>query len=195
MRPNFEDNEVKALAKYDIEIQGLKLEKYVYEFESDGAFFGALSQDLIESGQFKAVLQLEKTSTMVILDFKIAGEIDLICDRSLDEFKEPIDLTERLIIKFGDHDEELSDEIMLIRHETARVNVAQVIFDFIALSLPMKRLHPRFRAQESSEANFEEEGIMVFSSDSTQKVVSFDKEETPKPTTDPRWEALKNLKK
>lgn len=186
---------MKALAKYDIEIQGLKLEKYVYEFESDGAFFGVLSQDLIESGQFKAVLQLEKTSTMVIMDFKIAGEIDLICDRSLDEFKEPIDLTERLIIKFGDHDEELSDEIMLIRHETARVNVAQVIFDFIALSLPMKRLHPRFRAYESNEADFEEEGILVFSSDSTQKVVSFDKEQTPTSTTDPRWEALKNLKK
>ena len=192
MRPNFEDNEVKALAKYDIEIQGLKLEKYVFEFESDSAFFEALSQDLIQSGYFKAVLQLERTSTMVILDFKIAGAIDLICDRSLEEFKEPIDLKERLIIKFGDHDEELSDEIMLIKHETARVNVAQTIFDFIALSLPMKRLHPRFRSHDD---DFEEEGTLVFSSGLVQKVERSDEEKTPKPPTDPRWEALKNLKK
>lgn len=192
MRPILSRVQLKPLAQYDIEIQGLKLDKYVFEYESDRLFFEALAQDLVQSGHFKAILNLEKTSTMVIIDFRIVGEIDLICDRSLEEFKEPIDLEERLILKFGDHNEELSDEIMLIKQETARINVAQSIFDFIALSLPMKRLHPRFRTD--NEDGDDEEGVLVFSSDLAKQSEILD-QPIPQPTADPRWEALKKLKK
>ena len=181
---------MKTLAQYDIDIQGLKFKEHFYEFEAETAFFEALEQDLIQTGQFKTTLRLEKSSTMLVLDFHIVGQVELICDRSLEEFQEPIDLTERLIMKFGDHNEELSDEILLIRHETVRINVAQTIFDYIALSLPMKRLHPSFRNEESND----EEGKLVFSSE-----MNVETEQTPdaepKTTADPRWEALQKLKK
>ena len=181
---------MKPLAQYDIDIQGLKFKEHFYEFESQSAFFEALEQDLIQTGQFKTTLRLEKSSTMLVLDFQIIGQIELVCDRSLEEFEEPVDLTERLIMKFGDHDEELSDEILLIRHETVRINVAQTIFDYIALSLPMKRLHPRFRNEEGND----EDGTLVFSSET-----NFENEQVPdvepKTMADPRWEALQKLKK
>jgi uncharacterized metal-binding protein YceD (DUF177 family) len=181
---------VKALAKYDVEIQGLKLEKYVFEYESGSEFFEALEQDLIQSGHFKTILTLEKTSTMLILDFQIVGHVELICDRSLEDFKEPINIKERLIVKFGDHNEELSDEIVLLKHETPRLNVAQPIFDYMALSLPMKRLHPRFRTE--NDGDDDTEGVLVFSSG--QEPEQDDQPNIEKPAADPRWEALKKLK-
>ncbi|AEI49089.1 protein of unknown function DUF177 [Runella slithyformis DSM 19594] len=191
--PNFAahfDRKVKALTQYDIGIYGLKDKQYVYNFESGPEFFRELEQDLIENGHFKTHLTIDKSATMLILTFSIEGVVELVCDRSLELFEEPIDLTEKLILKFGDHDEILAEDIELIRHETVRINVAQYIFDFIALSLPMKKLHPRFRTDD--EEGDEDEGLLVYQSgdeaESTQENSSDDGE------VDPRWAALQKLK-
>ncbi|WP_041343025.1 YceD family protein [Runella slithyformis] len=181
---------MKALTQYDIGIYGLKDKQYVYNFESGPEFFRELEQDLIENGHFKTHLTIDKSATMLILTFSIEGVVELVCDRSLELFEEPIDLTEKLILKFGDHDEILAEDIELIRHETVRINVAQYIFDFIALSLPMKKLHPRFRTDD--EEGDEDEGLLVYQSgdeaESTQENSSDDGE------VDPRWAALQKLK-
>jgi uncharacterized metal-binding protein YceD (DUF177 family) len=191
--PNFAahfDREVKALTQYDIGIYGLKDKQYVYNFESGREFFEALEQELIENGHFTTHLTIDKSTTMLILNFSIAGVVELVCDRSLEVFEEPIDLTEKLILKFGDHDEILAEDIELIRHETVKINVAQYIFDFIALSLPMKKLHPRFRNEENDDE--EEEGILVYQSGEASEEKAADAPDNE--AIDPRWAALQKLK-
>jgi uncharacterized metal-binding protein YceD (DUF177 family) len=179
---------VKELIQYDIDIYGLKDKQYVYDFESGNAFFEELEQDLVAKGHFKTHLVIDKSSTMLMLKFHIAGQVELTCDRSLELFDEPFDLTERLILKFGDHNEALSDEIELIRQDTPRINVARHIFDFIALALPMKKLHPRFRNDDLED---DEENLLVYqSSDNEQEDVA---DQAPQ-NADPRWEALRKLK-
>lgn len=145
------DKEVKALTQYDIDIYGLKDKQYVFDFELGSEFFEELEQSLIEKGHFKTHLTLDKSATMMILNFHIVGTVELICDRSLDVFEEPIVIQERLILKYGDHDEPLAENIELIRQEAVRVNVANYIFEYIALTLPMKKLHPRFRSDDDNE--------------------------------------------
>jgi uncharacterized metal-binding protein YceD (DUF177 family) len=174
---------VKALNAYDIDIYGLQNKQYEFEFESGKSFFEALEQEMIEDGDVKAIVLLNKSVTMVVLDFHISGTVELVCDRSLDIFDEPIDLKERLILKFGDHNEPLTDEIELIKTDTQRVNVARHIFEFIALSLPMKKLHPRFRDEHETD-----DEILIYSSSENKN-----KEENK--VIDPRWAALNQLKK
>lgn len=179
---------MKALTQYDIDIYGLKEKQYVYDFESRSEFFEELEQELIENGHFKTHLTLDKSATMLILNFHIVGNVELVCDRSLETFEEPLDIQERLILKYGDHNEQLSDEIELIRQDTVRINVASHIFEYIALALPMKKLHPRFRTDEEElEDEDEIEGILVYQTP---------EEETPEEPEeeDPRWAALKKLK-
>ena len=48
---------------------------------------------------------------MMVLMFDIAGTVELTCDRSLDVFDEPIHIQEKLILKFGEKAEILSDDI------------------------------------------------------------------------------------
>ncbi len=170
---------MKAHPQYDIDIFGLPNKQHEYEFESDSGFFQQLEQELIESGSFKAKLLLNKSETMVIVDFVIVGQVDLVCDRSLDMFSEPISLKERLIYKFGDQSSVLTDEIEVIKQNTVQLSLAAHIFEFIALSLPMKKLHPRFRNSDT-----EDEEILVYSSLQTEE---------PQ-TTDPRWAGLSKLK-
>jgi uncharacterized metal-binding protein YceD (DUF177 family) len=180
------DREVKALTQYDIDIYGLKDRQYVYDFESGSEFFQELEQDLIENGQFKTHLTLDKSTTMMILNFHIVGTVELVCDRSLEVFEEPMNIQERLILKFDDHDEQLGDDIELIRHEAVRVNVANYIFEYIALTLPMKKLHPRFRKDDENR-NDEQEGILIYQTPEETELESNENE-------DPRWAALRKLK-
>jgi uncharacterized metal-binding protein YceD (DUF177 family) len=179
------DRDVKALTQYDIDIYGLKDKQYVYDFESGSEFFEELEQDLIENGRFKTHLTLDKSATMMILIFHIVGAVELVCDRSLEVFEEPIDIHERLILKFDDHDEQLADDIELIRHEAVRINIATYIFEYIALTLPMKKLHPRFRTDDDN--GDEEEGILIYQTPEETEPESSEDE-------DPRWAALRKLK-
>lgn len=178
---------MKELTQYDIDIYGLKDKQYIYDFESGNAFFEELEQDLISKGHFKTHLTLDKSSTMLLLNFDIVGQVELICDRSLEAFEEPIHLKERLIFKYSDHNEALSEEIELIRQDTPRVNIARHIFDFIALALPMKKLHPRFRNETFDD---DEEDLLIYQSTSDENNES----EQQDTSADPRWEALKKLK-
>jgi len=181
---------VKELSKYNIDIYGLEDKQYAYEMESGDAFFQELDQDLIESGHFRTDIVLNKSATMIQLNFHTIGSVTLTCDRSLEPFEEAIDLNDRIILKFGDHNEELTEEIEIISRNTNRINVARYIFDFIALSLPVKKIHPDLRDEEDEIDPFDEqEGILVYSS---EDVAEEAEEETEK--IDPRWEALKKLK-
>ncbi|WP_338874322.1 DUF177 domain-containing protein [Spirosoma sp. SC4-14] len=178
---------MNSLRAYDINIVGLDNKRYEYDFTSGDTFFAALEQDLIEKGNIQTHLVLDKSETMIRLDFHIKGTVEQTCDRSLDEYDEPVDTQQTMLLKFGDHNEELSDEIELIERNTATINVARYIFEFISLSLPMKRLHPRFRSEEEDDADDEQNGKVIYRSDAEPN------NEDDQPEIDPRWAALRKL--
>lgn len=185
---------VKELSKYNIDIYGLEDKQYDYDMESGDAFFEEMEQDLIEHGHFKTHVVLNKSATMIQLRFQTKGSVTLTCDRSLETFEEPVESDERIILKFGDHNEELTEEIEIINRNTSRINVARYVFDFIALSLPVKKLHPSLRTEEDELdlEDDEEEGTLVYTSGGEDE----EGDETPDDEkVDPRWEALKKFKK
>lgn len=175
---------MNELRKYDINIYGLENKRYEFDFESGDAFFDALEQNLIRKGTFTTHLTLNKSETMIRLDFHIKGDVEQVCDRSLDEYNQPVDIENRMLLKFSDHNEELTDEIELIERNTATVNVARYIFEFIGLSLPMKRIHPRLRTEDDDDD--ESEGKLIYKSEP-------EPDEDGSPVLDPRWEALRRL--
>ena len=137
-----------VLNTYKIDIFRLENKQYVHEFEGNDDFFEALDQELIQKGNFKANVVLNKNETMIQMMYKITGSVELTCDRSLDLFDFPVDITQKMILKFSDHNEEITEELMLIDRNTQYINVAQDIFDFIGLQIPIKKLHPRFIKDE-----------------------------------------------
>lgn len=173
----------KVLSKYDIHIQGLENKRYTFEFEGGDEFFGLFEQDIITSGHFKAQVVIDRNATLLQLFFDIEAVLGLTCDRSLEPFDEPVHLKEKYIYKFGDRHEEITDELEMIPQNTATINIAQHIYDFIGVSLPMKKLHPRFR-------NEEDEGDDKFIYSTDEGVEQEEKEEV----IDPRWAALLSLK-
>ena len=181
---------MKELSKYNIDIYGLEDKQYDYDMESGDAFFEELEQDLIEHGHFKTHVVLVKSATMLQLHFHTEGSVQLLCDRTLEPFEEPVVTDDRIILKFGDRDEELTDEIEIINRNTNRINIAKYVFEFIALSLPFKKLHPSLRTEEEADDSDDDEVILIYSSEDKEDNGDSDSEEK----IDPRWEALKKLK-
>ncbi len=171
----------RELSKYDILIHGLEDKNHEYEFEGDDAFFQEFEQDIIEGGRFKVKVLLEKNATLIRLILDITSQLRLQCDRSLDIFEEEFHSDEMHIFKFGSTAAEVSDDMEVIPFGTHKINIADLLFDYILLQVPMKKLHPRFRAEDIPE-----EGKIVYEDPDFRE----EKEEIQ----DPRWAALINLK-
>jgi uncharacterized metal-binding protein YceD (DUF177 family) len=124
------------------------------------------------------------------LTFHVQGSVELTCDRSLELFWHPLSFTERMIYKYGSREEELDDLVMMITRDTPSINVAQLLYEFILLALPAKKIHPNWREEQEDDSS---EGGFVYL-DQEQEEESFGVEPEKK-VIDPRWEQLLKLKK
>ncbi|GAB2968678.1 DUF177 domain-containing protein [Hymenobacter coalescens] len=177
---------VKKDLRYDLPIAALSEKKHEFVFDLDQAFFEQFDQTLIPSGQLRADVLVDKTAQRIVINTHIVGTVQLICDRSLDEFDQPIDVTNQLLVRFGDEVLELDDDVLQVTPDTQSLPLAQHLFDYIGLALPMKKLHPRFQNEEDD--NPDAEAKLIYSTGPAA-----DDEDDDEDTTDPRWNALRNL--
>ena len=127
---------------------------------------------------------LDKHETFIEAEFKIKGEAKLICDRSLEPFDFPVDIDSRIMFKYGEEEAELSDEIIIISRDRVSLELGQYMYEFISLSIPIKKVHPKFQDGEDDEDD--NEGKLIY----TSETESSEEEKE----VDPRWEILKKLK-
>jgi uncharacterized metal-binding protein YceD (DUF177 family) len=165
---------VETNQDFNIPFKGLSSGNYRYVFEINDTFFESFEYFETNKGRLTVILDLLKETGLMDLHFDIKGFLQLACDRCLKEFNQPVEGKFRLIIKFGEEYVEETEEVMVIPHEESRIDVSQFIFEYINLLLPLQHAH-------------------ADSKDCDQKVIE-KLEKYSKPKTDPRWEALKNIK-
>ncbi len=172
------------LKDYSIAFKGLKEGKHHFHYKLDQSFFEAIDDSIIENGDFEANVDLLKRSQMLQLDFKIAGNVEAICDNCLGKITLPISYEGTLYVKFGIMYDEPSDEIIILPHEENEFNVAQLIYEYIVVSMPLRSVHEDPEACDPEMISKLEE----FSSE------HHDQDKRSEEAIDPRWEALKKLK-
>jgi uncharacterized metal-binding protein YceD (DUF177 family) len=170
---------MKLLNKFDIVIAKLELGRHEFSFIIDDEFFELFEYSLVDHGDLKVQVDLDRKASFISLGFSFAGVVELVCDRSLDKFDHKLESTNKVIIKFGEEAQELTDEIEVIPFSTQQINIARYIYEFISVAIPMKKLHPRYQDEA-------DEDQIIYSSKND------DEEEHSEP--DPRWSELKKLK-
>lgn len=181
---------MNKLRAFDIEIAHIKEHvPHTYNFKLDASFFTIFEDSIIQKGLLDVDVDLEKTALHIRMNISIKGNVELICDRSLDPFDYSIDSVTPLIFKFSDEEEgEITDEIIAIKRETIKINIAQYVYEFINLEVPIKKLHPRFQEEEVDN---DEETLLIYSTETENE----EKNDSPtEDLIDPRWLALKSLK-
>ena len=178
---------MKDLKKFNIEIYKLSNARHEYDFEVDDSFFQYFENSPVEKGKVSVHVVLDKRETFIEANFNFEGSLELTCDRSLELFDFPVNFDDKLIYKYGEEEMEVDDEIIIITKTTQRINVAQFIYESVSLSIPYKKLHPKFQNEEGED----EEGVMVYQDGGDE----FEEDpENEAENTDPRWDILKNLK-
>jgi uncharacterized metal-binding protein YceD (DUF177 family) len=130
---------------FDIDIVQPRRGTVTYEL---GVGFFALFQDgLLEEGTLTITSDFIIDTSKVKVLFAIVGTVVLTCDRSLEKFDHPINLTKEVNFEFGDESKELDTDFYMLAQKDKVINLAQHIYDFISLEIPIKRLHPRFLSE------------------------------------------------
>lgn len=184
---------MKARRLFDIDILQLSYGSHDYEFDINSSFFEGFEDRIIEKGELKVKLTLDKSETLLRADFVIDGYVELTCDRSLENFDYPISENNQLIFKYGSEYSELTEEIITIPKDLPTINVAQYIYEFIGLAIPIKKLHPKFAKEEEDEED-ESEGILIYTTKKEDDEED-EEDEEDEAKTDPRWDILNNIKK
>lgn len=182
------------LAAYNIDIYKLANRAYQYQYHIDQEFFKNFENSLVERGDLQAEVRLDKQENLIGLSFYIAGTVELECDRSLEKFDYPVKIDEKLLFQYGPEEQELTEEIVIITRNTQNINVAQYIYEFIGLAIPMKKLHPKYEGDDNPLT----EGEIVYTSEhrgAEEGNNRSSEDSTVDDNIDPRWNVLKNLKK
>ncbi|RLD59003.1 MAG: DUF177 domain-containing protein [Bacteroidetes bacterium] len=166
---------MKVLKEFVIPFVGLKEGVHDYEFEIGKSFFESFEYSEIEQGSIRAEVSMEKKERMLIFNFRLSGEVQLPCDRCLAPLNMPIEGADRLIVKFGLEYEEESEEILVIPETDSQIDISSFIYEYIMLKLPIQKIHP--------------EGENLCDQTVVEKL-----EQHAQADTDPRWDALKDLK-
>jgi len=174
---------VKKRGLYAVRISGLGEGDHNFSFELDREFFGLFEHSEISRGNVKADLILEKNKNVFSLHFSLEGQVEVPCDRCLEEFLLDISARQTIFIKTGETTGEVEDDVLIIGKDDHEIDVGQYMYEFIILALPYQRIHPD-DAEGKSACNLE----MLNKLNAHRIEGPEGKEET-----DPRWDVLKGI--
>lgn len=199
---------------------GLKIGKHLFDFEVGNSFFESMEYSIIEQGNVKVTLELDKKETMMIALFHAEGTINTLCDRCNTPMDLEIDGGYKLIYKFGLEEEE--DEMLVVLHpDSYQVDITNPIYELITTQLPLRVLHDEGECDEEmweliqqhivnpeededdfddedwddedDEWDFDEDETDSDDDDDDDEDWEDDDEDDKDKPIDPRWAILKNL--
>lgn len=171
------------LKNYDIEFVGLKPGKHKFRFEIDKSFFQMFdTEQEFTNPKIVADVLLEKHSTFMEFFISTKGTVQLVCDITTEDFDYPIENTIKVLVKPGETYDDSNEEVITIPHQAHAFNVAQLIYEDVMLTVPMKKISP----------NVSEEDMELL--DQYSPGAEESNEDNVEYAPDPRWDALRKLK-
>ena len=182
---------------YNVDLKNLAPGVHEFEYLLENKFFVDIDGDQVQKGKVKVRLTVKRSSLMFEMNFQMEGVVLVPCDRCLDDMEIPIDTHNRLVVKFGKEYAEESDEVVVIPEEEGAINIAWFLYEFIALSVPMKHVHAPGKCNKAMSSKLKkhtarstDDAEDEFGDDVDDDIIVEDEVNT---ATDPRWDGLKDL--
>ena len=118
-----------------------KLQK---SFTADVEFFQAFENEEIIGADVAVQCTASKRGQDILLDLSMEGFVTVACDRCLENLDIPVSVTAALVSRTEKGGAESADGREVLLHEVTdkELDLSQVVYDYICLSLPMQRVHP-----------------------------------------------------
>lgn len=173
---------------YSINIARLKQGESKDEFVVGDDFFEHFPNAPIEKAQVDVQLTLYKNTSHIDVRFVLTGKAELMCDRCGDGYEHRIDARQRVFYSFDEHMKFDGQEVVYVDPQEPELSVAQEIYDFINLAIPMRKV-PEKAVHVCAPDVLARLGLDADGNE-IERAPATEEEEV-----DPRWEALKDLRK
>jgi uncharacterized metal-binding protein YceD (DUF177 family) len=178
--------EMNKTKKYLIPFIGLKLGKHHFEYQISNAFFEIFDYHEFQNSDIKVNVVLEKKGSMLELNFKHKGTVNVPCDMTNEDFDLPIKGKMNLIVRFDEVYNNDNEELLILPHGEFQIDVSQYIYEMIVLSVPLRRIHPGIK-----DGSLNTEALRKLNELTVKEQKEENKEEEE--NIDPRWDKLKKL--
>ncbi|MDR2122057.1 MAG: DUF177 domain-containing protein [Flavobacteriaceae bacterium] len=136
---------MEKLRNYDISFSSLKLGNHSFKMAVGQSFFDLFEFDQeFKNPDIEVDIELVKHSSFMELKLQTKGIITLTCDISDEEYEQEIKNAIKVLVKFGEEYDDTNEAVLIIPVGSHSVNVAQLIYESVVLSIPMKHVHPRY---------------------------------------------------
>ncbi len=169
------------------------------EYRLGKTFFANMESEDIHDADLRVALTVNYKGDIYELNFTVEGTVTLICDRCLDDLEYPIETSYHINVKYGDDYNDDSDDLLVIPESDNYLNVAYMIYDTVALTIPIKHVHPLGKCNRQMSAMLKKHRAAAVSDEDAeleeQLIDEIDTMEAEEPQrTDPRWDKLKDFK-
>lgn len=164
---------------------------HTYEYQLDNKFFAALEGGEFQQGDVYVWLDIVRTGNTFELDFELEGSVQVPCDRCLDDMTIEVETLEKLYVKLGSEYNDEDADVIVIPEVDGEINIAWNMYEYIALSLPIKRVHPDGECNQEMAQRLE--AVMLIEIDEDEELIDRRIEQEGNEEVDPRWEELKKL--
>ena len=165
---------MKNTERFTITFAGLKQGQHYFQYDVNGRFFE--DYDDILDANLKVNLNFVKRETLLELDFKVKGTVNMLCDLTNQPFDLLIEGNLDLIVKFGNHYSDDDDKILILPYAEHQIDITQYIYEMTILHIPLKRVNPLYKNNLQQIMTFKDKRVI--------------KKYEP---VDPRWNKLKKL--
>lgn len=128
-----------------IELRGLSNGEHTFNFKIDRSFFEAYESDSVSEADLDVVAVIAKEQGRMSLDMRIAGDVTVKCDRCLADLVIPVEIDRSFPIMFSAYADDVADgadDVILLDSSSADLDISQIVYDYVNLSLPIKKVHP-----------------------------------------------------
>ena len=131
---------------FTIPLNGLASGESHFSSHVGKEFFEGFENAEILDADLDAEVTVEKSGRYIGIDCDVEGSVTVECDRSLDELEMPVDTHIALSVKYGEAEsqeehQEGEREVIFVPEDDAELDLSQIIYDYVCLSLPMQRMH------------------------------------------------------
>lgn len=182
---------------YNIPLRGLSEGSHTFNYVLDKTYFTNIGdgESDIRRGDVSVELVVKRIGSTFEFGFDLNGVVSVPCDRCLDDLSVEVVAQNKLFVKFGKEYSEESDEIVVIPEDEGEINIAWFLFEFVSLSIPMKRVHAPGKCNRMMSTKLNKH--RATSADDEDDIDTMDSdahnEEVGEMPTDPRWDALKDI--
>ena len=135
---------MKALKTFTINFASLADGEHLFDYQIDNKFLKHFEATLVHEANIEVKLTMIKFLNNLELNFNIRGTVMTPCDVCSEEFDLPIEGSDQIIVKIVSEIPEESDEfnIVYLEENTSSINIAEMLYELITLSIPMRKVHP-----------------------------------------------------